>query len=715
MDRYMFDLRKPGSGKRIAALVLFCALMLLAAGTFLNVWFGRSARQILRDRFNDQQLVVARSVRRWIENRMDTLQKELLLASEALAKTDGSREAVARVLHPCFDRVMEMGVRKIELLERDREEVLVCYPSPLRIVAEPRKATGIDAPATPADTVTVSEPVVDGAEIYLTLCATPDHPLFEALSFELNAAWFLNPFLKSIRSGSTGYAWIIDARGRFLFHPQASFIGRSAFEARQDRDPDISYHQIDTIQREKMLKGVEGTGVYTSTWHRGITGEIEKLIAYTPVTVSDAPERNWSVAVVAPLLEIEEGLRKIHLWQALLQGLVVLVILTAGGVVLWFEVRWTHRLEKMVGERTRALARSEEKYRSLVESAEDFIFTVDRSGALVSVNSFTAAFFGCRPEEVTGRGIDCFFSREAARHQKEIIRTVYDRGKSIRHEFELATESPEEIWLSANFMPMKDEAGNMSAVLCIARDITDHKKLERFLVTTEKLASLGTLAAGVAHEINNPLGVMLGFCDLLVRKKTPGSREYEDLKVIERQGMHCKQIVENLLTFARVDRQKSSDADLNECLKEIIKVVRHSLEMNAIDLELNFAENLPRAVGDDRQLQQVFMNLINNAAAAMPRGGPLSIRTVPKTTSERVCVLIEDRGSGIAPEHLDHIFEPFYTTKPEGEGTGLGLFVSYGIIHQFGGSITCESRTQPVPGASRGTTFTVTLPIYRET
>lgn len=712
----MPDLPQSRSEKRIVALVLLSAFILLSVGTLLNVRFGRNARQLLRDQFNEQQLVVARNIRRWIENRLDTLRKELLLAAGTLKDSDGSQEELALILKPCFDRVTEMGVRKIELRDRNRHLILICYPSNIQAVASPAEPPLVAAPSAPSetgDTVSVSEPIVDGAEIYLDLSMTPDHPVFEMLSFQLNVSWFLSPFVKSIRSGTTGYAWIIDSQGRFLFHPQADFIGQSAFEARQIRDPDISYHQINTIQQERMLKGMEGTGVYTSTWHRGITGKIEKLIAYTPVTISETPLRIWSVAVAAPVFEIEDALKKIHRWQGVLQAMVVLVILVAGGIVLWFEIRWSRGLAGLVASRTRALARSEEKYRSLVESAEDLIFTVDESGCLVSLNNFTAAFFGCRPEEVVGRGVDHLFSPEAARKQIDIIQAVFENGKSIRDEFELKVGNTE-IWLSANFMPVKDEAGNMNAVLCIARDITENKKLERFLITTEKLASLGTLAAGVAHEINNPLGVILGFCDILVRKKEPGSREYEDLKIIERQGLHCKQIVENLLSFARVGREETFDTDLNTCLKETITVVRHSLEMNAISLEIDLTGRLPRVAGDNRQLQQVFLNLINNAAAAMPDGGQLTIRTRLKASGRRVAAEIKDHGTGIAPEHLDHIFEPFYTTKPEGEGTGLGLFVSYGIIHKFGGSLTCESRLRNSPDAPGGATFTVTLPIYRE-
>ena len=142
-------------------------------------------------------------------------------------------------------------------------------------------------------------------------------------------------------------------------------------------------------------------------------------------------------------------------------------------------------------------------------------------------------------------------------------------------------------------------------------------------------------------------------------------------------------------------------------LEEIIKVVKHTLDMNDIELVLEFAENLPPVKGDSRQLQQVFLNLTNNAVAAMRGGGMLTIRTYFERRSRKTVVQFQDNGIGIRQEDLDHIFEPFFTTKPEGEGTGLGLFVSYGIIGKYGGSIDCVSHTADSQGKPGGTSFTL--------
>jgi len=327
-----------------------------------------------------------------------------------------------------------------------------------------------------------------------------------------------------------------------------------------------------------------------------------------------------------------------------------------------------------------------------VESAEDFIFTVDRSGRFRSLNSFTAAFFGGVPSQFIGRPLSDLFSHEVAEKQLKLIKSVFQFGKSMRDEF-MIVRGEYQIWLSANFMPRKDEKGNVISVLCIARDITESKKLENQLINTEKLASMGTLAAGVAHEINNPLGIMLGFTDLLLEKCEKNSQGYQDLKTIERHGLCCKAVVENLLRFARHGEGICEYCDINEPIRNIMDVVKHSLDMNDIDLRLSLAPDLPEVKGDLRQMQQVILNLVNNATAAMKNGGVLC------------------NGHGIPPEHMDKIFDPFFTTKSEGEGTGLGLSVSHGIVTKYEGTITCENNTANSGSNPKGTTFTITLRI----
>lgn len=703
--------KRPKINKEVVVIVCAAALLFLAAGLVLGLWSAREMKEVVADQFNEQQLVVARHVSSLIERQVSFLKKELLLLSRQAGGGKFGPETYQEKIQNAFHRILESGVWKIEIIDREEKRTFLFMPyrhwiekqSPSERLDD---LSSFDARNDEDVWVSPTQIKSHGASLLLGR-PIPGAPQ-KLLIFELNLSWFLNPFLKDIRSGKTGYAWIIDERGNFIYHPNAEFVGRDAIEVREEKYPGVPLGMIAYIQKEKMLQGEAGTGWFYSGWNRGRTGRIEKLIAYSPVQIRQYPARGWSVAVTAPFSEIDESVHRAYLRQFFLQGLILMVILSGAAAVLFFEMKWSRTLEGRVKQRTEELKRSEEKYRSLVESAEDFIYTVDREGIFQSMNSFTAGFFGGRAEEFTGKGLSSLFPEKVAEKQSELVKLVYGSGKSVRDEFEIVI-GDHAIWISANFMPLKNEEGAVASVLCIARDITESKNLERQLINAEKLASMGTIAAGVAHEVNNPLGVMLGFCDLLLRKVDKQSQEYEDLKTIERQGLHCKQVVENLLSFARVGQGGAEYADLNQCIREIIKVVKHTLEMNDIDLHLFLAESLPLVKGDPQQLQQVFLNLINNAVAAMPAGGALHVRTFQDRPGRKAVVQFQDNGIGVKAEDLEHIYEPFFTTKPEGEGTGLGLFVSYGIITKFGGSIDCASQPSSPAHRPKGTTFTIKL------
>ena len=383
-------------------------------------------------------------------------------------------------------------------------------------------------------------------------------------------------------------------------------------------------------------------------------------------------------------------------------------ILVGIAAVLLHEEKRVRNLKEQVTQKTEEIKKAEENYRSLVESTEDFIFTVDEKGHFKSLNSFTANFFGGTASQFIGQPLSVLFSEEVVAQQLKLVHVVFQFGKSVRDEFVVRT-GEHQAWFSANFMPLKNEQERVVSVLCIARDVTENKKLESQLINTEKMASMGTLAAGVAHELNNPLGVILGFTDLLLEKSDDGSQDFEDLRTIERHSLHCKQVVENLLSFARQGEGESEYCDIYDAIHEIIGVVKHSLDMNNIEVRLDMGPGLPKVKGDARQMQQVLLNLINNAAAAMKEKGILEIQASFDKSQGKVRIVVRDNGEGIKEEHMENIFDPFFTTKREGEGTGLGLFVSHGIVTKYEGTITCESSTAHTGRKSKGTTFTVTL------
>jgi two-component system NtrC family sensor kinase len=711
----MVKIRGIGSEKRVLGIILLAALLLLAVGAALSLWSAGQMRESVTRQFNEEQLVIARNLANLIERELKFLKRETLIIAKEISSGPFSPEAFNKNIQKTLVRVVEKGIRYIEIMDAKNRKAYTYRLNQHWTVKTPL-VQNIDymslSESAKGDGIRVSQPRIRYPEVGLELTVWLAGEFPKLVSLHINLTWFLPPLLREARSGKTGYAWIIDDKGNFLYHPQASFVGKSAFTVRKEKDPDLSFEKINFIQAERMLKGQEGIGWYISGWHRGVTGQIKKLIAYCPIIISETSLQKWSLAVVAPLSEVEAAVKAGYKRLFLLQGLIFATIVLGASALIFVEKRWSKILEQKVKIRTEAFKRSEEKYRSLIESAEDFIFTVNFEGHFQSMNSFTANFFGGSLQDFLGEHLSFLFSDNVADKQLQLVKLVYATGKSVRDEFELTLEE-HQTWIDANFMPLKSEAGEVTSVLCIARDVTENKNLERQLINAEKLASLGTLAAGVAHEINNPMGVILGFCGLMLQKTEKESQAYEDLKIIERQGLHCKEVVKNLLSFARLNKESSENADLNRCLEEILNVVRYTLEMKDIEIATELAPKISKVRADSRQLQQVFLNLINNAVAAMENGGNLTIRTSLEKSSRKAVVQFTDNGTGIPAQYMDRIFEPFFTTKPEGEGTGLGLFVSYGIIAKYGGTIDCVSQTANTPEGSKETTFTLKLPTIK--
>jgi two-component system NtrC family sensor kinase len=224
------------------------------------------------------------------------------------------------------------------------------------------------------------------------------------------------------------------------------------------------------------------------------------------------------------------------------------------------------------------------------------------------------------------------------------------------------------------------------------------------LIRAEKLASMGQLAAGVAHEINNPLGTILLFADVLYRETDENDPRRADLQMIIKETNRCKNIVAGLLNFARQQEVLLQETNLHQVLDQSIEAARHQPTFARVQIVRQYDPDVPTIQADPGQLQQVFVNLLNNAAEAMPDGGTITIST-RLVDQQWVEIKVSDTGCGIPEEHLSRLFTPFFTTKPPGKGTGLGLSIVYGIIKMHRGQIAVESRV------GEGTTFTITLPI----
>lgn len=710
------------------ALIVIMMTLLSSAVLILGWLSSREIKKTVTDDFNQQQLVLARHAARQIENSLETLKRELMLLSLSPSIQYLEGPFMGNRMEIAFSSIRHEGALEIRFVVDKLKKVYYvnekhkCIsdkqnPEDLHYLKwakkEENKGIMLLTKTLNSKYNNQSEKPIMKMVIPVWQVSTdesypiPLNKFSGVLLFIIDINQLIEKTTGEMRSGKTGYAWVIDENGTFFYHQEKNFIGKNAFEARKGRKPTISFARINEIQKEKMLKGKEGTSWYISGWHRGIEGEIKKLIAYTPVHLEKTTkDRIWSVAVVAPISEVEGAIHSINIRQFSLQAIIIFIILSSGLLINFLILSWSNLLEQEVTKKTIELRKSEQRYKSLVENAEDIIFTVDYNGTILSMNKYGAYFFTFREENIVGRNLTELISWPTAEVFLLMIQKVFDteESKQVTH---MITVGERTYWLSTNLRRLWDEAGNIYAVLGISRDITERKQIEEHSYYTEKLASMGTLAAGVAHEINNPLAVILGFTDLLLEKSTPGTEEEDLLKTIERQALNAKRVVENLLSFARYKEPKEETVDINQCLETVLSVMGNTINLNKISVVKELQKDLPSIKGDAGEIQQVFFNIINNSIYAMSGGGVLTIIT--KSYDENVQIDIADTGYGIKKEYRKRIFDPLFTTKEVGKGTGLGLSVSYSIVTKHGGKITFETRTKE-ESEETGTTFTVIFP-----
>jgi PAS domain S-box-containing protein len=261
---------------------------------------------------------------------------------------------------------------------------------------------------------------------------------------------------------------------------------------------------------------------------------------------------------------------------------------------------------------------------------------------------------------------------------------------------------------SVNLSPMRDEQGIVTSIVVVMTDITDSAMLQSKLIHAEKMAAVGQLVSGVAHEVNNPLTAILGFADLLMENQEMPETALKDLRVILQEAQRTKQIVQNLLSFARQMPPQRKPVQLNGILRRTIQLRAYDFNSHGVEIVEHLDESLPHVVGDSHQLQQVFLNIMNNAYDAVRETGrPARIEIMTASLGTYVEVSFRDNGHGITQP--DRIFDPFFTTKEVGKGTGLGLSICYGIVREHGGEILCHNNT-----GAQGATFIVRLPSLPE-
>jgi two-component system NtrC family sensor kinase len=340
---------------------------------------------------------------------------------------------------------------------------------------------------------------------------------------------------------------------------------------------------------------------------------------------------------------------------------------------------------------------------NIVESLRIGVATTDLNGRIESWNSQLEALLDVPKNEAIGRNLDEALPADLAR---EI--SAHSAGDHVSgiYKHHVHTRGGRHIVVNASIAPLLGKDGARLGRLVLLDDITQRVRLEDQLVQTEKLTSLGLLAAGVAHEVNTPLAVISNYIQMLAKQIPSDDPRQKTIERIVKQTFRASEIVNNLLNFSRTGGAQAVEVNLNSILEETLTLVQHPFKTAHITVAKHYAEPLPAILGSTTRLQQVFLNLFMNARDAMPSGGMIEVRTAAFNGS--VEIEVTDTGMGISPENLHRIFDPFFTTKATGRGTGLGLSVSYGIIKEHAGKVDVRST----PG--KGTSFRLEFPVARK-
>jgi signal transduction histidine kinase len=371
------------------------------------------------------------------------------------------------------------------------------------------------------------------------------------------------------------------------------------------------------------------------------------------------------------------------------------------------------RLYRQLHIKAEELGRMREFNDNILESLEDGLVVFDADESIVRWNHALETFYGVKRADAIGRFLVDVFDTSfveavrAARADNPSGETLFKVPLASRRPTLPGESEPDRLLVNATAVPLQGLSGPGPVVgtILLLENVTDRVRLEEQLQISEKMASIGLLAAGVAHEVNTPLTGISSYTQMLLEKADPEDPRTMLLEKIERQTFRAAKIVNGLLTLSRPGTPGGdrTSVDLNGVITDEVSLLEHQFAVGKIRVRRELSPMPVMVQGIEHQLQQVFLNLFLNARDAMPSGGWLTVNT--RIDGDQAIAEIADTGSGIPPEHLARIYDPFFTTKAIGRGTGLGLSISYGIVREHDGAIRCDSTL------GQGTRFALSLPL----
>ncbi len=670
----------------IAPIVLIISILIT-----LNIFFQQSLQMEVAEQFNSQQHMLARSISENVLSYIETAQENLIIISRFIGKGVIRASEMASLLKNPTDKeghirhyigvVDEWG--KVILTDGNSEKV----SSIALMLIDKRELREKDR------SMVLSK---DNDLIIVSPIYRSEH--FKGLLFfTINIHDIAEHYLKRLRFGAGGYPWMIDRSGTLLYHPtQPSMVGGNIYNT----EPRCYSCHSNFNFEKKILEGkVTSFGKYISP-----TGE-NKIIAFAPIEIGKI---SWIIAVSSPYSDVTKATENsMALYSYLIIAIFVTTIVISTMLIIFNKKRiqseelakrqqvleqYAEELADKVQEKTAELVSEKEKLNTILSALAVGVIMIDKQAKIQWANQAMKELVG---EDVTGKYCEQIFP------DCSILGFHQNKEKDVDTMLMTNLFNKKNNYFQITTAPIKGEDGEIHGYIRLFHDVTEMKMMEEQIAHSEKLASIGRLAAGIAHEIGNPMTSIFSFVQILREEEEDDPFKKESLDTIYFHVNRVSGILKQLSGFSKMPAGDTRECNINEIIETSVNLIQYDKKAKSITMTKHLDPNLPTVMADGNQLSQVFVNLILNAVDAMPEGGELTIST--ETRDHKVVISFRDTGVGIKNEDKAKIFDPFYTTKEK--GTGLGLAVSYNIIKKMNGTITVDSEI------GKGTTFTITLPI----
>lgn len=669
-------------------IIILTLLVVVSVLIIMSVFFQQSLQMEIAEQFNIQQSLVSKSV-------ADNIKATIIFVKEETVEVARSIEKRGAVRKTEFDDIIKEQLKHNGMISAcagivDPKGDLISAKGSEELVM-PVMHEIIGKGMTLADE--------EGAILVTHDLVTAISPVYRAsrpvaiVFFSFTITDIGNRFFTGIKTEGRGYGWMIDKGGNLLYHPtQRGMVGRNLYKA---DDTCFKCHMNFNLEK-RIIEGKAGkVGRYIAA-----LGE-DKIIAFADVTIDNL---SWIIAVSSPYSEVTSATKhSMKLYSYLIIAIFIATSLVSALLIVFNKKRiqavetakrkeeletYAAELEMKVTERTSELASEKEKLNTIVSAIGGGIVLIDTASNIQWTNVMTQEMFGA---DVTGRYWneicpDCpipeTYGDEGSR--AVVLPNLFGR-KGMYYQITLA--------------PVKGEGGDLHGHIGLIQDVTEMKKMEGQIIHSEKLASIGRLAAGIAHEIGNPLTSIFSFVQIL-REMEEEKFKKESLDTIYFHIKRISDILKQLSGFSKMPAGELKKGLVNEFIEASLNLIQYDKKAKDVTIVKELSADLPEVMIDGNQLSQVIVNLTLNAIDAMPEGGKIHIRSF--TDNNNVVIQVQDSGVGVPKEDITKIFDPFYTTKEK--GTGLGLAVSYDIIKKMNGTLSVESEM------NKGTVFTITMP-----